>query len=366
MLRFDRTQPADHCETPASAYKDIAPLLTQIATLLCKPPQELTIYDPYFCAGSMKSHLMRVGFPDVINECRDFYADIYNKTIPEYDVLITNPPYSTDNYNHIKRLMQFCVDMKKPFLILQPVYVYTKEYYKEASRQLGTGCFFLTPSQRYLYKTPEGFRNVKANQLTTSPFVSLWYGFVPEEMFVDVCDWWTREGYDECGGCVFRAKSHRLPQRFKDSHDPTRRRQWLKQRRTKQRRALQSQTTTKQSGGGKDKKTNPTRKQQGLMKKRQKKNKNKMITQLQAREKGDEQEKKKEEEKMNSEGGVDNDDEDILSCKRSKRDKGEMKSQQQQEANAVIKKETKEKTKKRKKKDKVKDKAQKKEKRKKK
>ena len=36
---------ADHCETPAVAYEDIAPILTQIALHLQKAPQDLTIYE---------------------------------------------------------------------------------------------------------------------------------------------------------------------------------------------------------------------------------------------------------------------------------------------------------------------------------
>ena len=41
----------DHCESPMEAYRDIAPLLHQLAKKLNKQPADLSIYDPYYCAG---------------------------------------------------------------------------------------------------------------------------------------------------------------------------------------------------------------------------------------------------------------------------------------------------------------------------
>ncbi len=41
----------DHCETPANAYADIAPLLEQLCIQLHKSKAELRIYDPFFCNG---------------------------------------------------------------------------------------------------------------------------------------------------------------------------------------------------------------------------------------------------------------------------------------------------------------------------
>jgi hypothetical protein len=44
----------DHCESPLEAYADAAPLLNALAEELGVGPAELRIYDPYYCAGSMK------------------------------------------------------------------------------------------------------------------------------------------------------------------------------------------------------------------------------------------------------------------------------------------------------------------------
>ena len=138
----------DHFETPRIAYSDIAPMLNALAESLHKSPSELVIYDPYWCQGCMVAHLAALGFPNVINNNRDFYVDIKNKRIPgkqrsscvlwfylllfhlkcravlvvfslsimtsaliafyffnaEYDILVTNPPYSGE---HKVNLLKF-------------------------------------------------------------------------------------------------------------------------------------------------------------------------------------------------------------------------------------------------------------------
>ncbi|CAD7939810.1 unnamed protein product [Amoebophrya sp. A25] len=56
--------------------------------------------------AATKSSLFRV-----INEKRDFYADIEKNVIPDYDLLVTNPPYSGD---HKQRLLVYLLaDLKK-------------------------------------------------------------------------------------------------------------------------------------------------------------------------------------------------------------------------------------------------------------
>ena len=75
-----------------------------------------TFRDPFFCAGTMKTHLASLGFTSVRNENVDAYESF--KTPPDYDVLITNPPFSG---NHVEKLMAFCKSQQpKPALILIP------------------------------------------------------------------------------------------------------------------------------------------------------------------------------------------------------------------------------------------------------
>ena len=48
----------DHCETSPVAYGHIVPVLNRLASALGKPPAELKIYDPYYCAGCVPLFLL--------------------------------------------------------------------------------------------------------------------------------------------------------------------------------------------------------------------------------------------------------------------------------------------------------------------
>ena len=80
-----------------------------------------------------------IGFLNVINNNRDFYHDIQHNNIPDYDILITNPPYSCDhklkllnflknNYTH---QVDHCHHDNRPFALLLPAYIATKSYWKD-------------------------------------------------------------------------------------------------------------------------------------------------------------------------------------------------------------------------------------------
>lgn len=136
----------DHCETPLEAYADILPLLSAQANggVL----GSLRVYDPYFCEGSMIQRLGALGITHVYNRKEDFYAKIASQSTPDYDVLVTNPPYSQD---HMQRLVQFARESSRPFVLLLPNYVYMKDYMVEWVK----GMFFIVPNSRYLYTTPK-------------------------------------------------------------------------------------------------------------------------------------------------------------------------------------------------------------------
>jgi len=137
----------DHFETPKIAYEDISPVLRYYAMSLQKSAtkvknnetkelcseNKLRIYDPYWCQGTMVAHLRELGFHHVINNNRDFYRDIATKRVPEYDILVTNPPYSGE---HKVRLLEYLLDSSKPFALLLPVYVATKAYWKQFCEKL--------------------------------------------------------------------------------------------------------------------------------------------------------------------------------------------------------------------------------------
>eukprot|EP01032_Pedospumella_encystans_P008066 gene8066-9613_t len=199
----------DHFETPPIAYKDLSPVLEAVAKCVGKTTAELAVYDPYWCEGSMVSHMRELGFENVINRNRDFYMDIKKKNIPGYDILVTNPPYSGE---HKVNLLKFLsthtasnsasnnrnssvanntsekstaaaenkntnnADKLKPttlpFALLLPVYTATKSYWKDfvhAQSLLGKNCFYILPPDYYEYSHPEGTGK------DIPPFYSAWF-----------------------------------------------------------------------------------------------------------------------------------------------------------------------------------------------
>jgi hypothetical protein len=185
----------DHFETPLVAYTDILPILDAVAppaeggkrskkrhrdscqierednnSSTARPKRrDHVIYDPYYCDGSTKKLLQNLGFPRVQHEKRDFYKDIENNTIPKYDVLVTNPPYSD---NHKEKCMDFAIKHlrnnshggRKPFFILMPNYCACRNYFrtailKNSGRQKGSNndpldIVYVIPSKPYEYQHP--------------------------------------------------------------------------------------------------------------------------------------------------------------------------------------------------------------------
>ena len=166
----------DHCETPLDAYRDVIAVLDQIAKSLGKTRNSVSIYDPYYCDGGVEAKLNLLGCQNVLNENQDFYMNITNKSIPDYDVLVTNPPYSGD---HIEKLLTFTASSKKPYLLLMPHFVYTKDYYTRSKGQ--DDIFFLVPKSRYSYLPPQwvksnsGSTTLSKGKTNTAPFPSFWY-----------------------------------------------------------------------------------------------------------------------------------------------------------------------------------------------
>eukprot|EP00943_MAST-04B_sp_MAST-4B-sp1_P003007 g3007.t1 len=171
----------DHCESPIESYKDINVFLQSYAKSIGKSKSTISIYDPYFCNGSIKRNLGKLGYNKVYNKCEDFYEKIEKNEVPEYDVLITNPPYSSD---HIEKLLYYIKKMVqtkgKPFFLLLPNYVYTKQYYKDIMKEINL--FYYVPIKfRYYYNPPDwvdktqGSSALLKGKTSTSPYHSFWY-----------------------------------------------------------------------------------------------------------------------------------------------------------------------------------------------
>lgn len=140
------TDANDHCETSKTAYGHIVPFLKLLARKLKKPHAELRIFDPYYCAGSMVQHLKELGFSKVHNQPDDFYQTIRDG-VPIHDVLVTNPPYSGD---HFDRLKKFLSTNKAPHFLLLPDHFQVDDETPDY--------VVLKPKERYHYWTPRGLR----------------------------------------------------------------------------------------------------------------------------------------------------------------------------------------------------------------
>lgn len=235
-----QTDEADHCETPFEAYEDLAPFLSELANLMKKTKEELKIWDPYFCAGSVQKHFASLGFLSVHNVCEDFYEIVDSNQLPEYDCIVTNPPYSTTPRDHVADLMKFLTSQDKPYFVVQPNYVYTKPFWEELTSS-SRNCprpFFLTPStpRKYVYRTPDGARNIKAKNLRTSPFVSMWYGWTGK-VYTSRLYRWIASSPDACPNLSLACSEFFLPDTFKDSNDSSRRKKKKRRKMTGERDA---------------------------------------------------------------------------------------------------------------------------------
>jgi len=175
------TDPGDHCETAFEAYQHIESFLAGLANKLGKSRAELKIYDPYFCEGTMKRHLAKLGFTNVHNKNHDFYDVVKNKKVPTHDVLITSPPYSVD---HMQRLVEMMHTRKKPFnkpwMLLLPDFVHRKKYWNATLAEANP--FYLVPHSHYHYMAVVGGR-------VNNP---------------QVCRHWKRDGVCQMGdACAF-------------------------------------------------------------------------------------------------------------------------------------------------------------------
>ena len=219
----------DHCETPLVAYQHIKPVLETIAKHLGKTLADLAIYDPYYCEGSMVEKLAQLGLNNVYNRLEDFYQVCAENRVPDFDVLVTNPPYSDE---HIPKLLEFVYKCDKPCLLLVPNFVFTKPYLDQDR------FFYVCPRRRYRYDTPKGRRQKKSGKYT-SPFASFWFIRVGDDAMARVVSGKTVVARSEC--CLAR-RAREVPLAVRPDNDARKKRQKnaLKRKKNKKRKKVAS------------------------------------------------------------------------------------------------------------------------------
>jgi len=133
-----------------AAFRDLRPALRSVAKLCHKDCAKVRIYDPFYCEGSMKDHMNSLGFSNVYNENEDFYERVRTETVPPYDVLVSNPPFSG---NHVEGILRFAVKSRRPFALLLPDFVCRKVYFQEIVAG-GTPIALIAPTEPYRFWAP--------------------------------------------------------------------------------------------------------------------------------------------------------------------------------------------------------------------
>lgn len=90
---------SDELETPEHAFNILKPFI----------PKDKIIFEGFVGGGKLKRKMEQEGFKVVYSE--DFFNNI-----PEYDILISNPPFSIKD-----KILNECYKRNKPFALLLPI-----------------------------------------------------------------------------------------------------------------------------------------------------------------------------------------------------------------------------------------------------
>jgi len=101
----------DDYMTPKYAWENILHLI----------PKDKTIWEAFYGDGKSGTYLTDLGL-NVIHEPIDFFND---DTLPEYDILISNPPFSQS-----KKIMNRLLELDKPFILILPSSKINTSYFR--------------------------------------------------------------------------------------------------------------------------------------------------------------------------------------------------------------------------------------------
>jgi len=103
LTKSCKTAEGDECYTPSYA---VEPLLEYL-------PKDKVIYEATSNISSqIVDFLKEQGYKVISSNGRDFLED----ELPEFDILVTNPPYSNRD-----KFLKKCYELNKPFALLLPV-----------------------------------------------------------------------------------------------------------------------------------------------------------------------------------------------------------------------------------------------------
>jgi len=133
----------DDYMTPKYAWENILHLI----------PKDKTIWEAFYGDGKSGTYLTELGL-NVIHEPIDFFDD---DTLPEYDILISNPPFSQS-----KKIMDRLRELDKPFILIMPSPKINTSYFRAWKDK---GLQIIVPRKRIHFTKlidgvmPEGWKN---------------------------------------------------------------------------------------------------------------------------------------------------------------------------------------------------------------
>ena len=86
--------------------------------------KEKVYYDPFFCDGSIGEELKKDGFK-IIHQNQDFF----NCELPEFDIILTNPPFSIK-----EKVFDKFIEINKPFIVIAPSTMLSLKYFQKHFR----------------------------------------------------------------------------------------------------------------------------------------------------------------------------------------------------------------------------------------
>ena len=108
----------DDYMTPKHAWENIKDFI----------PNDKIIWEAFYGDGESGKYLTELGF-NTIHEEIDFFDD---ETIPDYDIIISNPPFSQS-----KAIMNRLAILDKPFILIMPSSKIYTSYFRENFKNKG-------------------------------------------------------------------------------------------------------------------------------------------------------------------------------------------------------------------------------------
>jgi hypothetical protein len=108
------------------------------------------IYDPFYNNGKSKTYLGKLGYDNIIHENEDFFEN-YEKY--NYDILISNPPYSIK-----QNILKILYKIDKPFVLIVPTAIISKLYVKNIFKDDIDKIQYIVPGRRLQFEV-NGYNN---------------------------------------------------------------------------------------------------------------------------------------------------------------------------------------------------------------